>query len=301
MPKMLVTGASGFLGLPIVGQLAKQREFEVYAVASGRRAVVFPDGVTRVDANLLDREQAKSVLETIRPDAILHLAWALSEPGYLNAPSNLEWLEASLCLFRAFLDAGGQSFAFAGSSSEYNRFSGLSGVEKPASLYGQCKLSFHQAAMMASQAAGTGYVNLRFFPILGDGAGPNSAVVKAVTAFDANQPFVCKAPRNVWDFIAVEDAARAACAVVRNGYAGVVDIGGGNPRVMGDVFRAVARKMACEELLTLEENDSRCEFLVADTQILTRQIGFRCSVGFDEMLDQTIVSVRRGRGNGAGV
>jgi nucleoside-diphosphate-sugar epimerase len=302
MPKMLVTGASGFLGLPIVRELVKQGEYEVYAASSGRRAVDFPDGVIRMDANLLDREQARSVIETVRPDVMLHLAWELSEPNYLNAPSNLDWLEASLFLLRTFLDAGGQYFAFAGSSAEYGHFTGFSEAETPTrmTLYGQSKLAFHQAAAMASRSGNMDYVNLRFFPILGSGVRENIAVARAVAAFSVGEPFVCKAPHNVWDFIAVQDAARAACAVVRRGHTGVVNISGGKPRVMGDVFRAVARKMACEELLTLEENDSRCEILVADTQILIREIGFRCSVGFDEMLDQTIASVRRRRVSRAG-
>lgn len=296
MTRILITGASGFLGLPIVREFVKQKEYQVYAVTSGLRAVEFPEGVIRVNVNLLDRDATKEIIESVRPEIMLHLAWDLSKPDYPNAQSNLIWLEESLFMLRAFIASGGRYFAFSGSSAEYGRFTGFAegGTAVALSLYGQCKRSFHEAAMRVSQTGIVSYVNLRFFPILGRGVRKNiAAAAKAAAAFEAREKFVCKAPNNIWDFIAVDDAARAAYAVIKQGCTGVVNIGRGKPLMMGEVFKIIAKKMSCEELLVLEDTDVRSEILVADIGVLNCVVGYRCLVGLDKMLDETIASVRQ--------
>lgn len=295
MKKILITGASGFLGLSIVRELAKQRNYEIYAVTSGRQTTEFPKGVINVTANLLDREQSKSVIEKVRPEVMLHLAWELSQADYLNSQNNLVWLEESLYMLRTFISVGGKYFAFSGSSAEYGHFTGFAetGIIVKRSLYGQCKLSFHEMATKVSQEENIKYVNLRFFPILGKGVRKNIAIAKAVIAFAAKEKFICKAPYNIWDFISVYDAARATYEIISQDYTGIVNIAGGKPQMMGEVFKNIAKKMSCEQLVVLEDTNNRSEILVADTEVLNQKIGYHCSVDIDKMLDDTITSLQK--------
>ena len=291
MRKMLITGASGTFGMPIVRELFDKVNYEIYAVTSGRRAVEFPQGVNVVTANLLVRDQSIRLIEEIQPKIMLHLAWKVYEPDYLTSKSNLVWLEDSLFILRKFIESGGEYFAFGGSSTEYGHYGGLSEKEEaPAvSLYGQCKNSFHKTALNLCGSSDVDYINLRFFSALGGGF--MARVAEAVEAFAAGNAFICNYhPYSVFDYICSEDAARAVCEIILRQYTGVVNIGSGIPRVMHDVFKTVARKMNAENLLFFEHGMHEKEIQVANTYVLNNVIGHEPLADFDEMLDSIIAA-----------
>ncbi|HLO89396.1 MAG TPA: NAD(P)-dependent oxidoreductase [Nostocaceae cyanobacterium] len=77
MQKLLITGASGFLGWHLC-QLAKQK-YTVFATYNSK-TVEIPD-VTTLKVDLTDFQQLKNIFNQIKPDAIIHTA-AQSQPNY---------------------------------------------------------------------------------------------------------------------------------------------------------------------------------------------------------------------------
>jgi len=69
--KVLVTGASGFLGTAVCGAL-RAREHAVTALV--RRPGSAPDGVDEVKGDLADGEGLRTALRAARPEAVVHLA-----------------------------------------------------------------------------------------------------------------------------------------------------------------------------------------------------------------------------------
>ena len=116
MKRVLVTGATGCVGRQAVPLLA-QRGWEVHAVALGEAPTDLPGPVWHV-ANLLERADARRVVEEARADALLHLAWFIAPGQWAKAPENLDWVTASLALGRAFREAGGRRMVVAGSCLE---------------------------------------------------------------------------------------------------------------------------------------------------------------------------------------
>ncbi|MBD2694808.1 SDR family oxidoreductase [Anabaena catenula] len=77
MQKLLITGASGFLGWHLC-QLAQQ-EWEVYGTYH-TQILAIPD-IKIVKVNLTDFQELKGIFNDIKPDAVIHTA-AQSQPNY---------------------------------------------------------------------------------------------------------------------------------------------------------------------------------------------------------------------------
>lgn len=77
MKKLLITGASGFLGWHLC-ELAKQ-EWEIYATYFSHEIKI--DDVKTQKVNLTDFVELKQIFSEIQPDAVIHTA-ALSQPNY---------------------------------------------------------------------------------------------------------------------------------------------------------------------------------------------------------------------------
>ena len=74
--KVLVTGASGFIGHECCAQL-NAMEYEVHGVSSKSQS---DSEVQWHKADLLDSQQIRKLINTIQPTHLLHLAW-YTEPG----------------------------------------------------------------------------------------------------------------------------------------------------------------------------------------------------------------------------
>ena len=91
MKRILITGASGFIGCHCIEPL-KAQGYEVHAVSS-REIVPSDDGVTWHQANLLDREQISPLLERIEPSHLLHLAWIVTPGESYASMLNFQWVQ----------------------------------------------------------------------------------------------------------------------------------------------------------------------------------------------------------------
>ena len=80
MKKLLVTGASGFLGWNICN-MAK-REWDIYGTVFSHPIEI--DGINVAQIDLTDFKEIKEMFKKIRPDAVIHTA-AESEPNYCQA------------------------------------------------------------------------------------------------------------------------------------------------------------------------------------------------------------------------
>ena len=79
MKRVLVTGATGFVGRACIGPL-QQRGYRVHTISSSRGPA--PDGVTVWPGSLLDTGRIGTWLEQIAPTHLLHLAWDVARPDY---------------------------------------------------------------------------------------------------------------------------------------------------------------------------------------------------------------------------
>jgi nucleoside-diphosphate-sugar epimerase len=106
MRKVLITGASGFVGracLPVL----HAHGFEIHAISA--QAQSEGEGFVHWHRlNLLHNLEVESVISQVAPTHLLHLGWCHAVPGkYWDSIENIRWIDASMALLRAFNSHGG--------------------------------------------------------------------------------------------------------------------------------------------------------------------------------------------------
>jgi nucleoside-diphosphate-sugar epimerase len=113
--KILITGASGFLGSYVLATV-KGMGYKVYATSRRR----LPDA-TQVEElkwiklDLLDFAAVRAMMKIVKPDLLIHLAWDVEPGNYWNSPENLAWAYSTVNLLKEFQNYGGTRAVLAGS------------------------------------------------------------------------------------------------------------------------------------------------------------------------------------------
>lgn len=293
--RVLVTGASGFLGRHAVRSLVA-RGWQVEAVAQ-RPAPKCAREARWHRADLLDPTAVARLLEDTRPIQLLHLAWHTEEGGAIyGAPENDHWVQGSLRLLRAFADQGGRRAVFAGSCVEYGPGTGLCDERTtpllPATDYGLAKRAlwerFHRFVAATDGLSGAW---ARPFFCYGEHERPDRLVASVIRSLLRGEPALCSHGRQIRDFLYSGDAADAMAVLLDSRVEGAVNIASGEPITIGQLVYRIASRMGRENLVEMGALESRPDeppLFVGDVRRLREELGWSPRHGLDEALDRTI-------------
>lgn len=261
-PRIMVTGASGFVGRYLVEALVRRlpQGGRVLACSRDEGRAAWPDAVEPVRLDLTDAGQIDEAVRRFMPSHIVHLA-GVSTLAEAAADPDKTWrinLFGTLRLAEALArHRPGGCFVFIGSSEVYGRsFQGGRAVDEtalpdPTNLYSSTKIA---ADLAVGQMASDRLTVVRARPF--NHIGPGQREDYAVSAFAAQiarierglQPPVMRVGNleSERDFLDVRDVVEAYCRIVErssqlpNGV--VLNIASGVPRRIRSVL---------DELLTL--------------------------------------------------
>jgi nucleoside-diphosphate-sugar epimerase len=293
MTRLLITGATGFLGEPAVR--AAVEHFEVHATARALREML-PPGVRFRACDLLNPGAATRLIEEVRPTHLLHLAWIATPGAYWTSPENLRWVDASKRLLLAFARCGGRRAVVAGTCAEYDWTT--AGVcrefdtpTRPQTTYGRCKLELSRWAATFGRERRIGVVWARLFWMYGPREHPARLVPSVARPLLAGEPAPCSAGTQERDFLHVADAADALVTLTRGDLTGPVNVASGEPVAVRDVVARVGEACGRPELIRFGARSTPAgepPLIVADVTRLRDELGWRPRVGLAAGLAETV-------------
>lgn len=295
MKKILLTGASGFIGRHTIPFLIN-KGYEVHAVFHPTKQDVIEDkNLFWHHCNLLNSEEQKRLIVKIKPTHLLHFAWDTTPEKYWISLENFHWVQASLGLLMSFVENGGKRAVFAGTCAEYNWNYGYCSEDltpkQPATPYGACKHSLHEMVRHICYQTRISYAWGRIFFLYGPYEYPSRLVPSVICSLLQDKPAQCRHGDQIRDFLHVQDAACAFVSLLESSVTGPVNIASGNPIALKDIVNTIADKLNKRELVRLEESPhslNEPRLLVAEANRLNNEIGWKPSYDLDRGLEQTI-------------
>lgn len=289
--RVLVTGASGFVGRPAAEQLVRSGA-QVHVV--GRRD---PDiaGSTFHRLDLLDGSDFGPLLAGLKPTHLLHLAWVTTPRLLWTTEENLDWLAASVRLVRAFAAAEGRRAVLAGTGAEYSwKESPLderSTPLLPATPYGQSKASLFQALDKFSPKLGLSFAWGRVFFPFGPREKAGRLLPDTIRALLEGRPVDLTDGLQQLDFMYVEDVAAAFVQLLHSDVEGAVNVSSGTARSVRSVVEAFAERTGGQELLRFgarARDPWEVPVVRAAVSRLSEEVGFTPRYGWNDAVDRTV-------------
>ncbi len=250
MERILVTGATGFIGSHLVRRLLTDG-CEIHVLCRPSSSLQrLADGKAALHlhaAPLASRSAVRRTVQTIAPDAIVHLAAATMHGGAPATPADIvhTTLLGTVNLIDACANLDYTCFIHTGDAFEYGpsrRPLRESRHCAPTALDGIAKLA---ATLYARQAARTGakpIVTLRLFSVFGPADAPQRLVPRVIEGALTGTPLRLSGPRVTRDFLYVDDLVELYVAVLRAAApprGRVYNAGTGRPVTVADIVDTV--------------------------------------------------------------
>ena len=300
MSKVLVTGASGLLGLPTLKPLCESFD-EVHAIYN--REFQIPQKLNRYQnlfwhrVDLLAPKAVTHLLNTLKPSHLLHLAWYVEHGKFVQAPENADWVRASIHLFEEFAKNRGSYIVSAGSCIEYDwREQPCREGTRALSLATPYSRAKHETLLKLDEIAklyrckyGWG----RVFFLYGPGENPNRLVPAVINSVLKRKALPLVYGDRLRDYIYIEDAAAAFVSALKHQAETVFNIGSGDESSLRTIVDYIIERLGARDTpqfleTKLVEPDSEPQRVVAEIKRLPELTGWSPRHSLERGLDETI-------------
>ena len=296
--KVIVTGASGPLGIVMVKQCIKEG-IEVLAVVreGSKRAKDIPDHPL-VNTLFWDMDHIDEL--DIKPDkkydVCFHFAWMHTGDEYRENPlAQGKNISATLKTAEFAKKMGCRAFIGAGSQAEYgllNEKADEKTAEKPVTMYGTAKLAAGRMVMEYCRQNGMRCNWIRIFAVYGPYENDyifTAYMIRSLLKGESPKLTPCT---QIWDYLYCEDAVRAFLLVAKNvKKSGIYCLGSGNAKRLSEYVNVIRDIVSQDTKLLIGEvpfSKNQIMHLEADISKINKDTGFVPEIAFDEGIRRTL-------------
>lgn len=251
-----------------------------------------------IEANL---DELKKITPDVKDaDVFYHFAWAATtHEGRTNVDVQESNIRYTLDAVRLAKEFGCRKFIFAGSQAEY----GLSDMPlnrdtpiRPVTAYGVSKFAAGKLAEMLCDSLDMKFVWARILSVYGANDGVNTLISYVIDCYRKNiQPLLTPCEQ-IWDYLYVDDFARAArLLAVSPTTNGVYTVGSGIALPLKSYIEKIHQIMKPNVKLFFggkSYSKNQVMYLTADISDLKRDTGFESQISFEEGISRIINSYR---------
>lgn len=239
--KILVTGATGFIGNYVVEELLKHKHDVVASSSNKEKASqsTWFNKVTYIPLNLEDLTADQNYYNFFKqPDLVIHLAWE-GLPNYKSSFHEEVNLPRHFAFLSNLIKNGLRDLTVIGTCFEYGMQEGCLQENMPAlpgNPYGKAKNSLRLQLEIFETAYQVSLKWVRLFYMYGKGQNPNSLLSQLDKALEAGQKkFNMSGGEQVRDYLPVEKVAENIVKIaLQNKVVGIINNCSGKPITVKD-------------------------------------------------------------------
>ena len=257
-----ITGCTGFIGRSL---LQKFEQLDIKSVGISR-SKCSPNLYSSHKCFQLDLLSENTTLFLFKePNSVLvHLSWIATPGLFWNSPENDLWSIKSRALFDAFFASGGDKVINVGSSAEYLNITSAPIDEGQMiggqTLYGKNK---SEVSLYLAENYPHRFFNLRVFNLYGLVENSGRFIPDCIDNLSRGIPFRINHPRQVRDFIFIEDLLDTIALCIKLEPGGDVNVGTGIGTTLGKVAELIGRVMGKLDLIESSQFSSDESSIVA--------------------------------------
>lgn len=242
--KVFITGATGFIGRHVVGQIQAGGHDILAFTLENSANEIGAKSIRRLCGDMGDMESIKPVIKSFDPEIVIHLAWQ-GIPDYSEIISRTNLNNSIQLLDFIMEETSCKKIIVSGSCFEYGKNKGTCKESDPVqvkSFFAWAKYSLYRYLLLKCDQKKVKLIWFRLFYVYGPGQRGGSLVPTLVRALKDGMAPDIHSPLNKNDFVYIEDIARGfRLAVDMEVETGIYNLGYGISRSVYDAFQIAAK------------------------------------------------------------
>lgn len=298
--KVIVTGATSFIGKALIERILEMKQYEVVAVVapnSLRKKNIPESGkIHIIEADLKDMDMINvKALDDV--DIIFHVAWSsrFNNPRYNleGQMQNVDYMGKIINLGRKI---GCRKVLGIGSQAECGRVLepiAESTPDKPETAYAIAKCHAYEKGMKLCEQYGIDFYWPRILSAYGPGDNMHTMIMSCLDAAVYNKKIALTKCDQIWDYIYVSDVANALIGIADKGIPGIkYTLASGCGKKLVDYISEIAEITSASFLMDgigqKEYVDGQVMYLVGDIRRLSADIGFQPVISFSDGIQKIL-------------